>query len=335
MKILKWLLIIVLILVALVLVIPLFMPATVSVGARQEVAVSPAQVFHNVASYTDRNQWDPWLETEPDAAYSLDPKPGYVGSEYTWDGEKIKTGRIVVDSVVFGQYIASSIYFGDDPEPELVEWKLEKTDTGTGINWTFTAETSYPLERLVLNLFKGSMKAEFQRGLVNLKTYLEENPPKLSKLSQIGAGSVGPMFALVAAASGTMDQFSEQMSELFPALAAAVEEQGLQMAGAPFSHYLTFDEETGVADYLCGIPVGSPGKNAGDIMAKTYREIPVIQAMHTGPYEEFADTYYAIMEYCESNGIELTLEAMEFYLTDPLTEPNTTKWQTLIAMPVK
>lgn len=335
MKILKWLLSIVLILVALILIIPLFLPASVVISAEKEVSVSPEQVFHNAASYTDRNAWDPWLETEPDAAFTIDSKPDYVGSEYTWDGKKIKTGRMVVDSVVFGKYIASMIYFGKDPEPSLVEWTLSKTDTGTLINWIFTADGAYPVERLMLNLVKGGMLTSFQKGLDNLVAYLEENPPRLSTLGDITEGTIAPMFALVAGASGTMDQFGEQMAELFLELAAEVGSQGLQMAGAPFSHYLSYDEETGITEYLCGIPVTERGKNSGDIAAKTYREIPVIQAMHTGPYEEFIHSYTTLMNYIESEGIEVTMEAFEFYLTDPMTEPNITKWQTLIAMPLK
>ncbi len=335
MKFLKWLLYIVLILVALLLIIPLFLPATVEVSSQVEVAVSPAQVFHNAASYTDRNLWDPWLETDTGAAYNLTPQPGYVGSEYTWEGEEIGTGKMVVDSVVFGQYIASDVYFGDDPEPGRVEWDLQKSDGGTLITWKFTSEAKYPVERLMLNVFKKQMKASFDKGLANLKSYLEENPPVLSSLGEISEGTVGPMIAVVAHASGTMDQLSEQMAELFPKLFQEVEAQGLQMSGAAFSHYLSWDEETGIVEYLCGIPVATKGKDSDGIKFKAYKERPVIQAMHTGPYEDFIHSYTKLMEYIDTSGTEVTMEAFEFYLTDPMSEPMVTKWQTLIAMPLK
>lgn len=51
-------------LAALVLVIPLFLPPTVKVTTSKEITLSPAQVFYIVASYTDRNKWDPWLEAD-------------------------------------------------------------------------------------------------------------------------------------------------------------------------------------------------------------------------------------------------------------------------------
>jgi effector-binding domain-containing protein len=335
MKFLKVLLYIVAAIVALVLIIPLFMPATVQVSAEEQVALTPAQVFHNSASYTDRNLWDPWLETEPEADFTLTSSPDYVGSEYTWSGKKIGSGRMVVDSVIFGKYIASDIYFSNSPEPSLVEWELEASEEGTSITWNFTAETGYPIERLMVGLMKGSMRKSFEKGLDNLKSYLEENPPSLSSLSEISQGSVGPMHTLVMKTSGTMEQFPEQMGEMFPRLAQELEKQGLQMAGMPFTHYLSYDEDSGITEYLCGMPVATKGRDADGVMAKSYKALPVIQAVHTGPYEEFEQSYVQMMEYLEDNELGYTMEAFEFYMTDPMAEPNVTKWQTLIAMPIK
>jgi len=86
---------------------------------------------------------------------------------------------------------------------------------------------------------------------------------------------------------------------------------------------------------ICGIPVAGKGKNAGDVVAKQYLETPVAQAMHTGPYEEFVRSYTILMEYIQSNEINVNMEAFEFYHTDPIMEPNVTRWQTLIAFPLK
>jgi effector-binding domain-containing protein len=335
MKFLKWLLIILGAVVALILVIPLFMPATVVVSAEQEVSVSPAQVFHNAAAYTDRNKWDPWLETEPGADFTIESKPGYVGSEYTWSGEEIKTGRMVVDSVVFGKYVASSIYFGDDPDPALVEWLLEESAEGTQITWKFSTGTAYPVERLMLNLFKGQMLASFEKGLGNLKAYLEENPPVLSTLGEVEESTLPAMFALVIPGSATMEEMGEQMGMLYGKLMEEMTLQQLEMAGAPFSHDLSWDPETGVTEYLAGLQVASMGRSTDEITAKKYKEIKVVQAIHSGPYPELGISYQKFMKYLGENQIEVTGESFEFYLTDPMQEPDVTKWQTIIAFPLK
>ncbi len=335
MKILKWLLYIVFFLVALALIIPLFLPATIEVSSEKEIMVTPVQVFHNAASYTDRNLWDPWLETEPEADFTLMSEPDYVGSTYTWNGKKIRTGKMVVDSVTFGKHIASSIYFGDDPEPARVEWDLEKTEAGTKITWRFTADGNYPMERLMLNMMKGGMEKSFEKGLANLKEYLEENPPVLSSLGEVTSGKIGPLFALMMGSKGTMEEVGAQMGQMYSEIMSEISAQGLQMGGAPFNHYLSFDQETGISEYMAGIPTLTKGKSSGDIVSRTYNEIEVLMAVHSGPYEDLSASYGKLMEYIDKNQLSVKWEPIEFYHTDPQSEPNVLKWKTVIAFPLK
>jgi effector-binding domain-containing protein len=63
--------------------------------------------------------------------------------------------------------------------------------------------------------------------------------------------------------------------------------------------------------------------------------MPVIQAVHYGPCEGFQQSYSQMMEYIGENEYDVKWEAMEFYRTDPMAEPNVTKWETLITMPLK
>jgi hypothetical protein len=285
--------------------------------------------------YTDRNEWDPWLATEPEADYTLESKSGYVGSKYTWNGKKIKTGAMVVDSVVFGKYIASFITFGDDPEPSLVEWNLEKTGTGTLIKWSFTAEGAWPVERLMLNLMKGGMAKSFTDGLDNYGKYLAANPPVLSSLGEIEYGTVGPMVAMVKGATARMDELATLMGELYGNIWAVIQEQGLEVVGPPFTHYLSFDHETGVSEILAGIPVSGKAKEAGEVMVKKYKEIDVIQAVHTGPYYDLPVSYQKLMDYIAENQIETKWESIDIYINDPMSQPDITRLKTLIAFPLK
>ena len=335
MKFLKWLLIIVLILAALVLIIPLFMPATIKVTANKEIAVSPVQVFYNVATYTDRGKWDPWLEMEPDAEWKGESKPDYVGSLFTWNGEKFGSGQEMVDSVVFGEYIGANIRFGDDPKGSLVEWNLEKTEAGTSTSWSFTADAKYPVGRLMMGIMKGSLQSSFDKGLENLKSYLESNPPVLSTTGNIERGRIAPMFALVIKSKGTMEEMSNQIPTVFEKLNKEMEAQGLQVTGAPFCYYLSFDQASGISEYLTGMHVSGKGKDAGDVKAVSYGAMDVIQAVHSGPYSDLMTSYNKIMDYIAVNQLMISGGNFEFYLTDPSMEPDITKLQTLIAFPLR
>jgi effector-binding domain-containing protein len=335
MKFLKWLLIVVLAIAALVLIIPLFFPATVEFSASKEIAVSPIQAFVNLATYTDRNKWDPWLPIDPEAKWSAEPREGYVGSTYSWNGKKVGTGQEMIDSVVFGRYIAENLRFGNDSSGSLVEWNFEPAGTGTNVTWSFRDKTKYPIERMMFNLYKGGLKKSFEKGLDNLKAYLESNPPVLSTLGKIERGRIEPMFTLVIKTRGTMQEMSQQIPQLYEKLYAEMNKQGLQITGAPFCHYLSFDQASGISEYLTGIHVSGKGKDAGDIKAVNYPSMDVIQAIHYGPYDDLMNSYNKIMDYIAVNQLKITGQNLEIYYTDPSMEPDVTKIQTLIAFPLR
>jgi AraC family transcriptional regulator len=140
---------------------------------------------------------------------------------------------------------------------------------------------------------------------------------------------------MVMAGKGTMEDIGTEMPVLYGKLMAEMSAQGLQMTGAPFSHYRSFDEISGITEYLAGIVVSGKARDAGDIKAVKYPAMDVIQAIHTGPYEELQTSYGKLMEYIALNQLKVTGEAFEFYFTEPSQEPDITRWQTMIAFPLK
>ncbi|RLD71083.1 MAG: hypothetical protein DRI98_06250, partial [Bacteroidetes bacterium] len=173
MKALRVILIIVLVLVAAILIVPLFSPATAEVSAETTIALAPDEIFPTVASFNSRHEWDPWYTQDSTADMRLEPAAGYVGSTYSWEGVKIGTGRMEVISVRENEYIESSLWFGDVDTPSLVEWHFEAVDGGTKVTWSFSQETTYPIGRLGMMFGKIFLNRSFELGLANLKELME------------------------------------------------------------------------------------------------------------------------------------------------------------------
>ena len=132
-----------------------------------------------------------------------------------------------------------------------------------------------------------------------------------------------------------METIGEQLGELYGLLFMEAGKQQLEIAGAAFVHYLDYDESTGFSNYRAGIPVDQMGKDAGQVKAVGYPEMEVVQALHTGPYEEFISSYEQLGTFVESNNLEINGEAFEHYLVGMQTESDPALWQTLIAFPLK
>ena len=179
MKALKIILIIVGVLVAAILIVPLFSPAKAEVSAEIDIALEPAQIFPTVASFINSHEWDPWVTQDSTADAKIEPKEGYVGSTYSWTGVKVGTGKMEVISVKENQYIESSLWFGEVEKPSLVEWSFEEVEGGTHVSWSFAQETAWPIERLGMMFGKIFLKQSFELGLANLKEYMESMPQAL------------------------------------------------------------------------------------------------------------------------------------------------------------
>lgn len=179
------------------------------------------------------------------------------------------------------------------------------------------------------------LKKSFELGLANLKDWMESMPPKSETLGAISSEQMPTMYALLAHGAGTIETIGEQLGELYGQLYAEAGRQQLEVIGFPFVHYLDFDESTGFSNYMAGLEVKSPGGDAGSVKAVAYPEMNVVQAVHTGSYEEFTVSYDKIGAHIQENKLEVVGDAFEFYMTGMMTEPDPSKWETLIAFPLK
>ena len=237
--------------------------------------------------------------------------------------------------VTENQYIKSSLWFGDVETPSTVEWTFEPVEGGTQVVWLFTEETSYPFQRLQMMIGKVFLKQSFESGLANLKKFMESLPQPVSTLGEITITTLESMTALVGKGSGTMETISEELGRIYGMVMTQVGSQGLQMGGPPFAHYLDFDMESGHSNFQAGIIVIGTPREAGEVKVEKYGEMNVVQALHTGPYGEFDISYGKMQQYIDANGLAVSGEVLEFYLTDPGTEPDESKWQTMINFRLK
>ena len=172
MKILKWILMAVVLLVVLAAAVGYMLPREVVVATSAEIKQPPQKVFHFVAGFVDRTVWDPWIKSDTATKCTFDLKPGYKGSKYMWEGPKIGTGVMEVDSVVVGSYIRNSVSFMKGTTiPE--EWTFTPSDNGTNMTWTIKMTSDSPLERIMNYMFKGMIQKTIDSGKVELKDYLE------------------------------------------------------------------------------------------------------------------------------------------------------------------
>ncbi len=185
MKVLKWIFIVLIAMLAILIVIGFAMPKETKMTTSEEINLPPAKVFHFVAGFVNRTAWDPWIKADTAVKCTFDIVPGYVGSKYNWDGPVVGKGTMLVDSVVFGSYILNQVSLMPGKFiPE--EWVFTPSENGTSVNWTITMSSGSPFGRLANKAFSGIIRKTMDSGREALKTYLEANGVQLSSITEIG-----------------------------------------------------------------------------------------------------------------------------------------------------
>lgn len=334
MKVLKWILIVILVLVVLTAGIGFMMPKEVKVTVTEEISLPPYKVFHFVAGFVDRTAWDPWIKADTATECTFDVKPGYTGSTYKWQGPKIGTGMMEVDSVVIGSYLHNKVSFSrGEPVPE--EWIFTPTDNGTAFSWTVTMSSPSPFGRIMNAMFKGMILKTMESGRTDLRNYLETNGVTMSTVSDFSVEEYPAIEALTLSASGTFEETARMMGEFFGRVFAEVEAQKLQPQGMPFAYFTNLDLEARTSDMIAGVAVSAGAKDSGDIKAVKFKAYRAARAIHTGPYEEMEGSYETLGKYAAENGLEIIGDSWEFYLNSPMEVADQTLLQTMILLPVK
>jgi len=148
----------------------------------------------------------------------------------------------------------------------------------------------------------------------------------------------------------TMDNFRSVIDQNFGRPFAWLGENGLRPAGPPFIRYLALDKDGNPSRIEFGVTMAErvePGDGlvSGDVPAGLY-----VAYTHVGPYqhaelEDLAGASERVLGWVEREGLSVAahpsgegreLEAsFEFYLTDPSSEEDFTKWVTRILMLVE
>jgi effector-binding domain-containing protein len=110
------------------------------------------------------------------------------------------------------------------------------------------------------------------------------------------------------------------------------QENGMSMTGPPVAIY--YGEHGNKMDMAAGAPVTEVTITTEEI---TVLELPggkVATAIYEGPYEGIPAAWEQFAEEIMGQGLTTAEPYWEEYLTSPETEPDSSKWQTLMVQPI-
>ncbi|HUW06278.1 MAG TPA: SRPBCC family protein [Williamwhitmania sp.] len=333
MKIIKWLLFGIIGLAVLLLVMALFLPSNKHLEGKIVIKAPTRIIYPQIANFHNWEKWSPFQAADSTMVSEYSGQEMTKGASTSWKSKKNGNGSMTIVEVIPNAMINTKLIFADSSEA-MSDWILKPLVDGTEVTWTTDIQhLSYPVGRLMGLIMKGLMRPMFDKGLASLKT-LCESLPLHSKTSDVMQVTMPKQIAISIADSALPADMGKKMGEMFGQLQTFMKKNKFQFAGAPFGKYPEWNPE-GINHFAVGIPVDRMVKPLGNIMVDSIPYMDALMVSHFGSYETIGDAHEKIGAYAESKGIEFNGPAWEEYITDPMTEPDTMKWETKIYYPIK
>ncbi|MBD3288071.1 hypothetical protein GF337_04650 [candidate division KSB1 bacterium] len=332
MKALKIIGIIVLVIVVLIIVLGLVAPKKYDVERTVVIDAPKVVVFNQVKYWRNWQKWSPWAERDTTMKVTVEGKDGTEGSIYRWEGDPDLTGKgeMTNTGIKSLEEVTYHLHFMEPWESESDGYvRLSDVEGGTKVAWGFYGKTPFPWNIMMLFMSMDEMMApDFDRGLKLLKEISEKEAEKISQYDVTPVNFQETTYAAVREEIGfqEMQSFYERA---FGTIQQVFQQKGKRMTGAPVGLYFIWDEQNDSTDMAAAFPI------RGSLESEKLSVIEVPESKgfkvnHYGSYEGLEHAHKALDYHIQENWLTLKAPVIEEYITDPMQEPDTTKWQTRI-----
>ncbi len=139
--------------------------------------------------------------------------------------------------------------------------------------------------------------------------------------------------AAVMHANASTEELPATFARIFPAVYAALTEQGVTEMGHVIAVYHSMDANQ--MSLSAGIEIGDDVELAEPLELLEMPACDAVKADHFGPYEQLGQTHESIWPFVEKLGRAPSSGPIERYITDPEAEPDQSKWHTEILLPLQ
>jgi len=175
MKILRGVLIALLVLIGLFVLGGFLLPQQSSFTRSIVIDRPQSEVFQILNGFAEFNEWSPWHDLDPNAAYEYTGPATGVGAMMAWSSEdpSVGKGSQRISEVTAPNRVNVELAF-EGQDPALSWYELTADGPTTQVVWGFSTDFgSNPINRYFGLLIEDFVGADYERGLQQLKQYAE------------------------------------------------------------------------------------------------------------------------------------------------------------------
>jgi effector-binding domain-containing protein len=173
------------------------------------------------------------------------------------------------------------------------------------------------------------MGPDFEKGLSNMKREIESMPEETAKAKyEVHEQNWEPVTYVGKKETVMFEKLPEFFGKNYPAIMTELGKGKVEPQSAPSAIFTKYDEKEGKAEVaaVMKVPAGTKAKGW-----ETF-SFPASKVLHIAYYGDYAKSMEAHMQmdsYIKERGLKQGV-VVEEYVTDPMSEKDTTKWLTNI-----
>lgn len=179
MKILKWILIVIAIIIVLPLIVALFVKKDYTVERELVINKPKMEVFSYVKFLKNQDNYSKWATMDLNMKKEYKGTDGEVGFISAWDSEKedVGKGEQEIKKITEGERIDTELRFIEPFESTDMAYMSTESvsENETKVKWGFYGKMEYPMNLMCLFMDMDKMLGpDLEEGLSNLKKVLEK-----------------------------------------------------------------------------------------------------------------------------------------------------------------
>ncbi|MBE9491085.1 MAG: GyrI-like domain-containing protein [Bacteroidetes bacterium] len=326
MKILKYVLIIVAVILIGGWALVATQPDSYDVNRTRLIKAPASVIFNNLNDFKNWEEWGPWQEEDPSIVVSYPEQTSGIGASYSWTSND-GPGSLKTVALVENKSLDQKIQF-DDFEPSDVYWRLEEIEEGTNVTWGIKAEKT-PFMFKLFAAFSGGMDGMMgpmeEKGLENLDAVIMEElanqPPSPTNftIGEISQKELPAQTFIGYFQKAKIEELSALFQEFMPKAGMHAAQNNLEFGDyIPAAVYTKWDEEKGETEFYIGLMLDkelAPAKGMDIVEIDAGKVVTLSKFGNYGEGDMEAHTNIAT--FFENNNLEYGKLVWELFMNDP------------------
>ena len=334
MKVLKWIGIILVVLIAVFLIFSASQAGKIELEESITINAPAEQVYAEIADFRKWKAWSTWAQLDSNMKSEFSEEMGVVGAWNQWwsDNPQVGNGRQEVIEIRENEYTKVALNFEGMEEAVHAEMILEEVEGATKLRWTFEGN-DMPFYLGWLNaMIEPALRINYQSSLKNLKEYIEAMPAEAALPEGVELVTLEDRAYISVTDSGDGESMSRLLGQLYTELGIyASTTEGVETIDMPFAIWHEYSPEMVVIEAARFI--SGEAEEKGRVKVKTMAAGQYLKGVSYGDYEACEKVHIIIDDFVNASSYEMTAPAWEYYANDP-TLVDSAEIETQIFYPV-